>query len=320
MRAIVVHEFGEPDVLRLEEAPDPVPGPGEVLVRVRAAGVNPVDSYRRSGQYASTPDLPWTPGSDAAGEVVVTGPGVERWREGDRVYTDHRASGAYAELLCCSEDHLHPLPGGVDFTAGAGVGVPATTAYRALFDIGGGRAGERLLVHGGTGAVGLAAAQLALAAGMEVTATGGSEEGRELIRSLGVERVLDHHSPGHAAALAAAAEDHGFDLVLEMAAHVNLALDLRVLARRGAVVVIGSRGTVEIDPRELMTRESEVRGMTLFHTPATRLSEIHEHLHGALSRGELRSVTGQELPLESAAEAHRRVIDSPHAGKIVLIP
>ena len=320
MKAIVVHEFGGPEVLRLEEVPDPVPGHGEVLVRVRAVGVNPVDTYRRSGQYASTPSLPFTPGSDAAGEVVATGPGVVRWRDGDRVYTDHRVSGAYAELVCCAEDHLHPLPDGIGFPAGASLGVPATTAYRALFDIGGARAGERLLVHGGTGAVGLAATQLALAAGMEVTATGGSEAGRELLRSLGVERVLDHGAPAHAAALERAAGDHGFHLVLELAANVNLALDLRVLARRGAVVVAGSRGKVEIDPRDIMSRESEVRGMTLFHTPLPRLGEIHERLHAALERGDLHPIVAAELPLEAAAEAHQRVIDSPHAGKIVLIP
>ena len=320
MQAIIVEEFGEPGVLRQQEVADPDPGPGEVLVRVRATGINPVDTYVRSGEYARLPTLPYTPGSDAAGEVVEIGPGVDRWTPGDRVYTDHRASGSYAELLCCPAEYLHPLPQEISFAAGATLGVPATTAYRALFAVGGGRAGERLLIHGATGGVGLAALQLALASGMDVTATGGSAEGRDLLESPGVSRVLDHGAISHAAQLQDAAGEQGFDLILEMAAHVNLALDLRVVARRGAVVIIGSRGEVEIDPRDVMARESEIRGVTLFQTPAAQIEEIHQRLRGAIERGELRPVIAAELPLESAAEAHERILASPHAGNLVLIP
>lgn len=320
MRAIIVSEFGDPGVLRVDEVADPTPGAGEVLVQVRAAGVNPVDTYLRSGEYARLPSLPYTPGSDAAGEVVEVGPGVDRWIPGDRVYTDHRASGSYAELLCCPAEFLHPLPDGVGFAAGATLGVPATTAYRALFAVGGGRAGERLLIHGATGGVGLAAVQLAVAAGMEVTASGGSVEGRDLLESLGVTRAVDHRAISHAARLEEAAGEHGFDLILEMAAHVNLALDLRVVAKRGSVVIIGSRGGVEIDPRDVMSREAEIRGMTLFQTPAAQLEEIHQRLGAAIERGELRPVVAAELPLAAAAEAHEQILASPHTGNLVLVP
>lgn len=314
-----MREFGSPDVMRIEEVADPVPGPGEVVVRVRAIGVNPVDTYRRSGRYASAPSLPYTPGSDAAGQVVEVGSGVVRWREGDRVYSDHRASGAYAELLCCSEDRLHPLPAGVDFRTGAVLGVPYATAYRALIQRGAAQRGERVLVHGATGGVGLAAVQLARASGLEVTATGGSEQGREEARSQGADATLDHRASDHAERLAEVA-GAGFDLVLEMLANENLALDLSVLARRGRVVVIGSRGTIEIDPRALMSRDADVRGLTLFNTPPDELTAIHEALIEGFEEGALRSVIAAEFPLGDAPAAHERVMGGSHSGKILLIP
>ncbi|HEX6924782.1 MAG TPA: NADPH:quinone reductase [Longimicrobiaceae bacterium] len=319
MKAIVIREFGPTEVMRLEEVPDPRPQAGEVLVRVHAIGVNPVDAYRRSGRYRALPALPYTPGSDAAGEVVALGPGVERWRVGDRVYTDHRAAGAYAEYVCCHEDRLHPIPDGVGYPAAAALGVPYATAYRALFQRGQARAGERLLVHGATGGVGLAAVQLAASAGLEVTGTGGTTEGRDEVIEQGAARALDHHAPDHAERLAEAAPG-GFDVILEMLANRNLAIDLRVLAPRGRVVVVGSRGEVEIDPRDLMSRETEVRGMTLANTPDDDLRSIHEALFAGLQEGTLRPVVAEELPLADAPAAHELVMRDGHRGKIVLIP
>lgn len=320
MRAIVVREFGGPEVLRLDEVPDPEPGPREVVVRVRAAGVNPVDAYRRSGQYASVPRLPYIPGSDAAGQVEAVGAEVSRWSPGDRVYTDHTAAGACAEYLVCGKDALHALPRDVDFREGAALGVPYATAYRALFQRGGAKPGERLLVHGATGGVGLAAVQLARGAGLEVTATGGSERGRAEAERQGAHRVLDHRAADHRDRLVEAAAEAGFDLVLEMAAHVNLALDLSVLGKRGRVVVIGSRGSIEIDPRATMGRDADIRGMTLFNTPPADLASIHAALGAGLESGTLRPVIAAELPLAEAAAAHERVMSSGHSGKIVLFP
>jgi NADPH2:quinone reductase len=320
MKAIVVEEFGAPDVLRVSELPDPRPGPGEVVVRVRAVGVNPVDAYRRSGRYRNLPALPYTPGSDAAGEVVETGEGVTRWSLGDRVYTDHTASRAYAELQLCREDQIHPLSARLSFGQGAALGVPYATAFRALFQRGSARPGERLLIHGATGGVGLAAVQLACAAGLEITATGGTEDGREEARRQGASQLLDHRSNDHAERLAVAAGEAGFDLILELAANENLAIDLGVLGHRGRIVVIGSRGPIEIDPRAIMGRDADVRGMTLFNTPADDLASIHAALFAGTENGSLRPILARELPLADAPAAHEQVMASGHVGKIILNP
>lgn len=320
MQAILIEQFGDPDAMRLRDVPDPVPGRGEVLLRVHAAGINPVDAYRRSGRYANLPALPYTPGSDAAGVVEQVGEGVSRWRPGDRVYSDHTASGACAERMICREDQLHPLPDTVSFEQGAALGVPYATAFRALFQRGGAKVGERLLIHGGTGGVGLAAIQFAHAAGLEITATGGSEEGRRLAAAQGAAHLLDHSAPDHAERLREAAGSRGFDLILEMLANVNLPVDLTVLAPRGRVVVIGSRGTVEIDPRQILSRDADVRGMTLFRTPDDDREQIHASIHSGLQQRTLRPLIAATLPLAQAPEAHRRVIEGGHAGKIILLP
>lgn len=145
MRAVRVRSAGGPEVLRVEEAPDPVPGPGEVLVRVRAAGVNPVEVYLRAGTHHRTPPLPWTPGSDGAGEVEAVGPGVRGVSPGDRVYTGGSLTGTYAERCLCREDQVHPLPARLSFAQGAAVHVPYATAFRALHRKARLRAGEVLL-------------------------------------------------------------------------------------------------------------------------------------------------------------------------------
>ena len=184
MHAIRVSEFGAPQVLRLEEAPDPPrPGAGQVLVGVRAAGVNPVEAYVRSGAYANLPALPYTPGSDCAGVVEATGAGVDDLAPGDRVYAAGTLTGAYAELALAPRERVIPLPPLLSCTQGAALGVPYATAWRALFGRGGARPGERVLVHGATGGVGLAAVQFALAADLAVFATGGTHKGRRLVQA-----------------------------------------------------------------------------------------------------------------------------------------
>src|SRR5215831_2311532 len=170
MRAIVVREFGGPEVLRLDQVPDPSPGADEVLVRVRAAGVNPVDVYIRSGTYARKPPLPYVPGSDGAGEIERAGANVKSWRAGDRVYIagfggKPGGAGTYAERVVCAPSQIYRLPERCSFAQGAALGVPYATAYRALFHRAAGRAGETVLVHGATSGVGLAAVQIARAHG-----------------------------------------------------------------------------------------------------------------------------------------------------------
>ncbi len=321
MRAVRVHAFGGPEELRLDEVPDPrPPAPGEVLVRLRAAGVNPVETYVRAGQYARLPDLPYTPGTDGAGLVEAVGDPASTLRPGDRVYTSGSVSGTYAEAALCPAGHVHPLPDGAGFSAGAALGVPYATAYRALFQRGDLRAGELVLVQGASGGVGLAAVQLAAAAGHDVHGTAGSEAGLRLVAAQGARLVVDHRAAGHVDELRAATGGRGYDLIVEMAAHAALPADLGLLAAHGRVIVVGSRGPVEIAPRDLMSRDADLRGLLLWNVAPDELAEIHAALYEGLAAGRLRPVVARELPLAEAPEAHRAIIAGPAAGKIVLLP
>ncbi len=311
MRAVRVHQFGDPEVLVVEELPQPGPVEGEVLVRVQAAGVNPYETYVRAGLYTDLPALPYTPGVDAAGVRVDSG---------ERVYVTDSLSGTYAEYALCLEDHVRPLPDGLSYAQGAAVGVPYLTAYRALFQRAAAVAGERVLIHGASGGVGIATVQLAVAAGLDVTGTAGSEAGSDLVASQGAVRVLDHRDPRHLEAALELAGGRGFDLIIEFLANVNLGNDLKALAKRGRVVVVGSRGTVEIDARDLMNAEGAVLGM---RTPNARPREIaaaRAAVDAGLQSGVLKPVVGRELPLAEAARAHELIMSRPALGKLVLVP
>ncbi|HET8826096.1 MAG TPA: NADPH:quinone reductase, partial [Terriglobales bacterium] len=192
MKAIRVQQFGGPEVLKIENVPDLQPAAGQVLVKVHAVGVNPFETYQRTGTYAIKPQLPYTPGADAAGTVVSVGSGVQRLRAGDRVYVAGNVTGSYAEQVACLESQAHPLPNNVSFQQGAAMGVPFGTAYRALFQKAHCLPNESILVHGASGGVGIAAVQLARAHGMTVIGTAGTEEGRALVRKNGAHHVLDH--------------------------------------------------------------------------------------------------------------------------------
>jgi NADPH2:quinone reductase len=318
MRAIVVGRFGGPEVMRIEEVADPVPGEGQVLVRLHAAGVNPVDTYIRSGQYAQQAHLPYTPGIDGAGVVESVGPGVRHRKVGDRVYIAWSLSGTYAEKVLCTEFQTHPLPDGISFGQGAAIGVPYGAAYRALFQKAAALPGETLLVHGASGGVGIAAVQLARAAGLRVIGSAGSDQGRELVLQAGAHAVLDHHQADHLAQTGKLTCGAGVDVILEMLANVNLGDDLTALAKGGRVVVVGSRGRVEIDPRDAMGREAVIIGMTLFSATERELKSMHAAFAAGLENGTLRPVVSRELPLADAAIAHREVIETSTLGKIVL--
>ncbi|MCS6860292.1 MAG: NADPH:quinone reductase [Abditibacteriales bacterium] len=320
MKAIRVHEFGAPEVMKLEEVPDLQPGAGQVLVRVRAVGVNPVETYIRSGWYPRKPALPYTPGNDCAGVIEAVGEGVTRWQVGDRVYTSWCLTGAYAEQTLCHESQVHRLPDNVTFAQGAAVGVPYATAWRGLFQRGRAVPGETVLVHGASGGVGIAAVQIARAAGLVVIGTGGTERGRELVKREGAHHVLDHHAPDYLEQLMALTDGRGVDVILEMLSNVNLAKDLTVLAPRGRVVVIGCRGTVEINPRDAMSRDADILGMSLFNGTPAELAAVHAALVAGLENGTLRPVVGQEMPLADAPRAHVAVMTPGAYGKIVLIP
>jgi NADPH2:quinone reductase len=319
MKAIVVREFGGPEVLKLEDAPDPTPGPGQVLIRVKAVGVNPVETYIRAGAYARKPSLPYTPGSDLGGEVAAAGPGVTRVKAGDRVYA-HGTTGGYAELALAEEWQVYPLPDRVSFQQGAALGVPYATAWRALFMRARARAGETVLVHGASGGVGIAAVQIARAHGLTVIGTAGSDEGMRLVREQGAQHVLNHKAADYLQQVLPLTGGRGIDVVIEMLANVNLDKDLDVIAPQGRVVVIGNRGRVEIDARKAMGKDGTILGMVLFNATREEFHEIHSALVAGLERGTLNPVIGKEMPLADAAKAHAAVMESGAFGKIVLIP
>jgi NADPH:quinone reductase len=318
MKAIRVAAFGEPEVLKLEEVPTPQPGPNEVLVRIRAAGVNPVETYIRAGTYARLPELPYTPGNDGAGVVEQIGADVSEFKVGDRVYTAGSVSGTYAEFALCKKDQVHPLPANVSFAQGAAMGTPYATAYRGLLQRAAAKPGETVLVHGASGGVGTAAVQLARAHGLRVFGTAGSDEGLKLVREQGAHEMFDHRASDHFEKIMKATGGHGVDVIVEMLANVNLGKDLTILAKAGRVVIIGSRGRAEVNPRDTMQRDSDVRGMILPNTPPAQLASIHAALVAGLENGTLRPVIGKEFPLAEAEEAHRVVMESGAIGKIVL--
>lgn len=317
MKAIRVHRFGDPDVLQIEEVADPQPGPGQIRIDVKAVGVNPVETYIRSGRYAAQPDLPYTPGSDLAGIVDAVGTGVTRFRPGDRVYTWGTVTGAYAAKALCTEDQVHPLPEGITFAQGAGVGIPCGTAWRALFIRGGAQPGETVLVHGASGAVGLACVQLARAAGLTVIGTAGTEQGSELVKKEGAHYVTAHDDYARILDLTGG---RGPDLIVEMLANVNLQEDLKVAAPGCRIVVVGSRGTIEIDPRLTMQKEASVLGLILYHSTPQQTAAMHAALYASMEAGILRPVVRMELPLAEAPKAHELVMSPGAYGKIVLVP
>ena len=320
MKAIRVHEFGKPDNMILQEIPDPEPGPGQVVVKVHAVGINPVDTYIRSGDYHIKPDLPFTPGQEAAGVVDTVGDGVTTVRPGDRIYTGATLTGSYAEKTVCDGSTVLPLPNNVTFEQGAAVYVAYGTAYQALFQRAKAIPGEVVLINGATGAVGIAALQLAKSAGLTVIGTGGTEKGRQLVIDQGAHHVLDHTLPAYHEAVLSLTDGHGADVILEILANVNLGNDLTVVARDGRVVVIGSRGTVEINPRDAMVRRASIIGMLLFNATVEEKASAHAALYAGLESGTLSPVVERKFPLSEAAQAHRKVMEPGAYGKIVLLP
>lgn len=341
MKAILVREFGAPEVMKLAEIPIPEPGENQILVRVKAAGVNPVDTYVRAGGYAIKPALPFTPGKDAAGVVEKTGAKVEKFKVGDRVLTADSVTGTYAEFCLCEEKHLIKLPARISFEQGAGVFVPFATSYRALFQKAKAREGETVLIHGASGGVGVAAVQWAKNAGLKIIGTAGSAEGLSLVKAEGADFALDHSDKvesresdktSEPAAVTGGLSDNnyfeeikqitegrGVEIILEMLANKNLNRDFDALAMFGRIVVIGNRGSLEFNPRLAMTKDASIFGMSLFNAPAEQMQEIHAAIFDGLESGFLKPVVGRSFPLADAPRAHHAVIEEKAFGKIVLL-
>lgn len=321
MKAIRVHQFGGPEVLRLEDVPDPKPGPGQLVVKLRAVGVNPVDTYIRAGGYGRNPQMPYTPGTDGAGEVLIVGAGVTRFKSGDRVYIYGSVTGAYAEQALCDEAQAHPLPLKITFAQGAAIGIPYVTAFRALFQIANAQPGETVLVHGASGGVGTAAVQLARARGVRIIGTAGSERGKNLAVANGADYVLDHSNDDYLKQIMEITGGRGVDVIIELLANKNLGKDLPLLAPRGRVAIVGSRGPVEINPRDLIGRDAKIMGVGSFNITPPELAGIHAGLVAGLVTGTLCPTVGEEFPLADAPQAHEAVMRPSGAyGKIVLLP
>ena len=324
MKAILAREFGGPDVLKLEEVPDPTAGAGQVKVRIHAVGVNPYDTYMRAGGYAITPDLPYTPGADAAGVIDQVGGEAGAWQVGDRVYISGtaigKAHGAYAELAVCEAAQVHRLPARITFAQGAGIFVPYVTAWRALFGRANARAGDTVLIHGASGGVGIAATQFAVAAGLTVIGTAGTDEGLAVVTKQGARHAITHRSDGYLDQITSATGGRGPDVILEMLANVNLDHDLTIVAPGGRIVVIGNRGRVEIDARKIMGKDCAVYGLALWGIPPDEIRRAHQAIIAGLESGALNPVVGKEMPLADAAKAHVAVMEPGAHGKIVLIP
>lgn len=321
MKAIVVREFGPPEVMKIEDVADPVPAARQVRVTVKAAGVNPVDTYVRGGTYARKPPLPYTPGFDYAGVVNAVGSEVTRFKTGDRVYGHgtQPGFGAYSEATLTDEAGIQPLPDRVSFSQGAALGVPFGTAWKALLMRAHARPGETVLVHGASGGVGVAVVQIARAHGLHVIGTAGTDQGVALARAQGAHEAFNHRDADYADRVLAATGGRGVDVIVEMLANVNLDRDLDLLARGGRVSIVGNRGRVEIDPRKIMAKEAAVVGMVMFNSTAEELREIHAGLGAGLESGTLKPVIGKELPLHEAPQAHVAVMEPGAAGKIVLV-
>ncbi|HKY21265.1 MAG TPA: NADPH:quinone reductase [Vicinamibacterales bacterium] len=323
MKAIRVHQFGDPSSMKLEEVSDRSAGAGHVLVGIKAAGVNPVDTYIRSGNYAALPPLPYTPGADAAGVVESVGSDVHEFKQGDRVYisgsADGRAFGAYAEQALCTVDQVHRLPGSVTFAEGAGVGIPYVTAWRALFEKGRAMAGETVLVHGASGAVGVAVTQIARAAGLRVFGTAGTERGRQLAREQGAHEVFDHTAAGYEKDILAKTGGRGVDLVVEMLANLNLVRDLELLVKRGRIAIVGNRGSLDLNPRAIMGKDATIVGFTHWNATPPELAVAHAAIVAGMERAGYKPHVGKEMPLAEAPRAHDEVLKPGAYGKIVLL-
>nr|CAH0105055.1 unnamed protein product [Daphnia galeata] len=320
MKAVRVHTFGGPEVLKVEsDVPIPVHTESQVLIRVGSAGVNPVDTYIRMGLFAQLPTLPYIPGRDGSGTIEKVGSKVDTLKEGDRVFFSG-ASGSYAEYVACESHSVFHLADRLSFAQGAALGVPYFTAYRAIFIKGKAKAGDRVLVHGASGAVGLAACQIAKAHGMTVVGTAGSPQGMELVKNNGAHLVFNHREKGYLELAAEAVGGDGFDVIIENASDINLGSDLTVIGPGARVVIVGNRGNVEISPRFLMTEEASIVGCALFRSTPEEWRQTAASVVAGVEMGFLTPFIDREYPMETVQEAHAHVLshEGGSRGKLVL--
>uniref|UniRef100_UPI00398EB69F quinone oxidoreductase isoform X1 n=2 Tax=Pristiophorus japonicus TaxID=55135 RepID=UPI00398EB69F len=320
MRAVQISEFGGPAVLKLQsDIPVPKPSKSQVLIRVHACGVNPVETYIRSGTYARKPPLPWTPGNDVAGVVEQVGQDVAKFKKGDRVFTSGTITGGYAEYTVASDDSVYPLPDNLSYKEGSAIGTPYFTAYRALLHKARARAAETVLVHGASGGVGIAACQIARAYGLKVLGTAGTQEGLSLAQENGAHKTFNHRETGYIDKIKNYTGGHGVNVIVEMLSNVNLSKDLQLLSNGGRVIIVGCRGSIEINPRDTMAKESSIIGIALGTATKEDRLETAAAFFAGMEAGWLRPVVGPEYPLEKVTQAHEDIMKgSGTAGKMIL--
>ncbi len=322
MKAVQIEEFGGPEVLKLAEIEEPSPNAHEVKIKLYATGINPNEVYTITGEYAyNVPNLPYVPGYDGAGEVEAVGAAVENVKVGDRVYLSafgaERNSGTYAEKVVVDAESVHLLPDHVSYKEGAGLGIPGFTAYLALFQKAQIKAGETVLIHGGSGAVGSLAVQMAKAIGAIVIGTSSTEEGRDSILKMGADYAIPHVTAENKEKLLEVTEDKGPDVIIEFLANANLETDTKVIADAGRIVIVGSRDTIEITPRNLMSNEAIVTGMTVINPGEEAMNEMHHGIFAFLDTGVLKPVIGHEFSLEEASAAHKSLMESSGSGRTI---
>jgi NADPH2:quinone reductase len=321
VRGILVKQFGGPEVLKyLTTIPRPSkPAAKQLLVRVKAAGVNPVDTYIRTGTHTIKAELPYTPGNDGAGVVEEVGEQVTKFKVGDRVFWCRSIDGSYKELTLTDEQFTFTLDSAVSFQQGAALGIPYFTAYKAVVSKAQLTAGESILIHGASGAVGLACCQIAKQLGARVIGTAGTDEGLHTVLENGADVALNHKQPGYTDKLQA---EGGVNVIIEMLADVNLEKDLELSKFQGRIVIVGCRGKIEISPRRAMTNEISIFGCQLFRSTKSEWEEMGDFIVRGTREGWLHPVVGLEYPVEQAADAHVEVMEHKKAatkGKIVLV-
>jgi putative PIG3 family NAD(P)H quinone oxidoreductase len=323
MRAVVVPHPGDADVLTLAERPDPVPGDGEVRIRVAAAGVNGADLSQRRGFYPSPPGAPDWPGLEVSGTVDAVGASVSQWQVGDRVCA-LLSGGGYAELVTVDAGLVLPVPDSVELVEAAGLPEVVATVWSNVFQLGRLTAGEALLVHGGSSGIGSMAIQLGRAFGADVIATAGGVEKVAFCRELGAQAAVDYRSEDFVEAALAFTDGRGVDAVLDIVGGSYIARDLDALATGGRIlsIAVRDRTPASVDLGLMMRKRAALFATTLRARPLEErravIQAVGENVWPLLAEGRVRPVIDSVFPLEDAAAAHRRMESSAHRGKILL--
>ncbi len=323
MRAVVVSEPGGPEVLQLAEVPDPVAGPGEVVIDIVAAGVNRADLLQRQGHYPPPPGAPPYPGLECSGRVAGLGPDTPGWQLGDEVCA-LLGGGGYAEQVVVPGGQLLPPPAGVTLTDAAGLPEATCTVHANVFQRAGLAPGETLLVHGGASGIGTMAIQLARAHGVRVACTAGTPAKLDRCRALGADLAINYASEDFVEAVLDFTGGHGADVILDIMGGVYLPRNVTALATGGRLVVIGTLGGSrgELDLGLLMRKRASVQSASIRARPtaekAAIVAAVREHVWPLIAAGSVSPVIDRVLPLADAPEAHRLMEAGSHVGKILL--